>query len=92
MRRRRPQLGPGARHLGLPRLGLPGIGVATSAVHLLSFLALYAAARRDPVLAPRLSLNAARADAATVRTLVGLGVPIAATYGSPRPASSPSPR
>ncbi|WEB45592.1 MATE family efflux transporter [Streptomyces yunnanensis] len=67
---------------GLPRLGLPGIGVATSAVHLLSFLALYAAARRDPVLAPRLSLNAAGADAATVRTLVGLGVPIAATYGS----------
>ncbi|MEK2476040.1 MULTISPECIES: MATE family efflux transporter [Streptomyces] len=67
---------------GLPRLGLPGIGVATSAVHLLSFLALYAAARRDPVLAPRLSLNAAGAAAATVRTLVGLGVPIAATYGS----------
>ncbi|WP_367134556.1 MULTISPECIES: MATE family efflux transporter [Streptomyces] len=67
---------------GLPALGLPGIGVATSAVYLLSFLALYASAKRDPVLAPLLRLNAAKADRATVRELVRLGVPIAATYGS----------
>ncbi|MGX1762098.1 MATE family efflux transporter [Streptomyces lydicus] len=67
---------------GLPKLGLPGVGVATSLVYLLTFLALYAFTRRDAVLAPLLSLNIAKADRATVRRLVGLGVPIAATYGS----------
>ncbi|MBO0656855.1 MATE family efflux transporter [Streptomyces triculaminicus] len=67
---------------GLPELGLPGIGVATSAVHLLSFLALYASAKRDTVLAPLLGLEMLKADGATVRELLRLGVPIAATYGS----------
>ncbi|AVH60441.1 MULTISPECIES: MATE family efflux transporter [Streptomyces] len=67
---------------GLPRLGLTGIGVATSTVYLLSFLALYVSARRDAELAPLLTLNAAKAAPATVKRLVGLGVPIAATYGS----------
>ncbi|MFG2913160.1 MATE family efflux transporter [Kitasatospora sp. NPDC048298] len=67
---------------GLPKLGLTGIGVATSSVHLLSFLALYASARRDPRLAPLLSLDFWRADVPTVRRLLGLGTPIAATYGS----------
>jgi MATE family multidrug resistance protein len=63
-------------------LGLAGIGVATSTVYLLTFLALYASARRDPELAPMLDLRAWRARPATVRRLTGLGVPIAATYGS----------
>ncbi|MFF2513767.1 MATE family efflux transporter [Streptomyces sp. NPDC058086] len=67
---------------GLPKLGLTGIGVATSTVYLLSFLALYVSARRDAELAPLLSLNVTEADQATVGRLVGLGVPIAATYGS----------
>ncbi|MFJ4797838.1 MATE family efflux transporter [Kitasatospora purpeofusca] len=67
---------------GLPELGLTGIGVATSSVHLLSFLALRASARRDPELAALLTLDFWRADAATVRRLLGLGTPIAATYGS----------
>ncbi|WP_344439439.1 MATE family efflux transporter [Kitasatospora nipponensis] len=67
---------------GLPTLGLTGIGVATSSVHLLSFLALYASARRDPRLAPLLGLDFWKADPATVRRLLGLGLPIAATYGS----------
>ncbi|MFE2269956.1 MATE family efflux transporter [Streptomyces lavendulae] len=67
---------------GLPELGLTGIGVATSSVYLLSFLALYASARRDAELAPLLRLDFWRADAATVRRLLGLGTPIAATYGS----------
>ncbi|MEU2860688.1 MATE family efflux transporter [Streptomyces mirabilis] len=67
---------------GLPKLGLTGIGVATSTVYLLSFLALYVSARRDTELAPLLSLNITKADPATVGRLVGLGVPIAATYGS----------
>ncbi len=67
---------------GLPKLGLPGIGVATSLVYLLSFFALFASAKKDPVLAPLLSVNAVKADRAVVRRLAGLGVPIAATYGS----------
>ncbi|MFG2256562.1 MATE family efflux transporter [Streptomyces mirabilis] len=67
---------------GLPKLGLTGIGVATSTVYLLSFLALYVSARRDTELAPLLSLNITKADPATVGRLVSLGVPIAATYGS----------
>ncbi|MGI5350580.1 MATE family efflux transporter [Streptomyces sp. CA-250714] len=66
----------------LPRLGLTGVGAATSTVYLLSFLALYVSAKRDSELAPLLSMNAAKADAATVKRLIGLGVPIAATYGS----------
>ncbi|MGW0589108.1 MATE family efflux transporter [Streptosporangium sp. NPDC002607] len=67
---------------GLPRLGLTGIGVATSSVYLLSFLALYISVRKDSELAPLLALNAAKADPATIKRLIGLGVPIAATYGS----------
>ncbi|MFC5748512.1 MATE family efflux transporter [Actinomadura rugatobispora] len=67
---------------GLPQLGLTGIGVATSTVYLLSFLALYVSAKRDSRLAPLLSLNIAKADPATVRRIIALGVPIAATYGS----------
>ncbi|MFF4229284.1 MATE family efflux transporter [Streptomyces sp. NPDC001820] len=67
---------------GLPRLGLTGIGVATSTVYLLSFLALYVSAKKDSELAPLLTLNVAKADPATVKRLIGLGVPIAATYGS----------
>ncbi|MFI6444222.1 MATE family efflux transporter [Kitasatospora sp. NPDC050543] len=67
---------------GAPELGLTGIGVATSSVYLFSFLALHASARRDPQLAPLLSLAFWKADAGTVRKLLGLGTPIAATYGS----------
>lgn len=67
---------------GAPRLGLAGIGVATTLVYLLSFLALLASAKKDPVLAPLLSLDIGKADRAVIRRLIGLGVPIAATYGS----------
>ncbi|KUJ68417.1 MATE family efflux transporter [Streptomyces albus subsp. albus] len=66
----------------LPELGLIGIGVATTTVHLFSFLALYASARRDPELAPMLTPAVWRARPATLRRLLGLGTPIAATYGS----------
>lgn len=67
---------------GLPECGLPGVGIATTVVHLLSFLALLTAAKRDPVLAPLLTLHVRGTDRATLRGLVALGVPIAATYGS----------
>jgi multidrug resistance protein, MATE family len=65
-----------------PRLELVGIGIATTLAHLLSFGLLCAALRSDRVLAPMLSLRAWRAPRTTVRQLVALGVPIAATYGS----------
>ncbi|MFK4111341.1 MATE family efflux transporter [Streptomyces sp. NPDC002176] len=68
--------------LGLPQLGLTGVGIATSGVYALSFLALFLAARRDAELAPLLTLDITRADGATVKRLLGLGIPIAATYGS----------
>ncbi|MEV1046297.1 MATE family efflux transporter [Streptomyces sp. NPDC049916] len=67
---------------GMPQLGLTGVGLATSTVYLLSFVALYLAAKRDRQLAPLLSLDITRADAATVKRLLVLGIPIAATYGS----------
>ncbi len=66
----------------LPRLGLPGVGVATSLVYLLSFAALCAVVRRDPVLAPMLSLRGWAARRTTLKRLFGLGLPISATYAS----------
>src|SRR5918998_676151 len=66
----------------LPQLGLTGVGLSTSLVYLLSFSALYLITRRDPVLAPTLSLQLWRVRPATVRRVLALGVPIAATYGS----------
>ncbi|MGW4732142.1 MATE family efflux transporter [Streptomyces shenzhenensis] len=66
----------------VPKLGLPGIGLATTSVYTLSFLALYVSARRDPQLAPLLSLSVWKTRPATLRRLAGLGAPIAATYGS----------
>ncbi|MDQ4094074.1 MAG: MATE family efflux transporter, partial [Actinomycetota bacterium] len=66
----------------LPQLGLTGVGLSTSLVYLLSFSALYVVTRRDPVLAPMLSLQMWRARPATVRRVLNLGAPIAATYGS----------
>jgi MATE family, multidrug efflux pump len=66
----------------LPELGLPGIGISTSLVYLLSCLALYASARRDPELAPLLDIRLWTTRRATLRKLTGLGTPIAATYGS----------
>ncbi|AZP22866.1 MATE family efflux transporter [Streptomyces aquilus] len=67
---------------GLPKLGLPGIGLATTSVYALSFLALYVSARRDPALAPLLSLAIWKTRPATLRRMTALGLPIAATYGS----------
>jgi MATE family multidrug resistance protein len=67
---------------GLPVLGLPGIGLATTLVQTVNFGAFLLILRRDRVLAPLLSLAGWRADAATVRQIVRLGVPISLTYGS----------
>lgn len=68
--------------LGLPALGLTGIGCATSFVNLLTFLAFLLIVRRDEHLAPLLSVAIWRADLATVRDIARLGIPISLTYGS----------
>ncbi|KHO24685.1 MATE family efflux transporter [Mycolicibacterium setense] len=68
--------------LGLPVLGVTGIGVATSLVNLLTFGAFYLIVRRDEHLADLLSLRAWQADPATVREILRLGLPISLTYGS----------
>ncbi|MFE3899532.1 MATE family efflux transporter [Streptomyces sp. NPDC059153] len=69
-------------NFGLPRLGLSGNAVATSSGCFLSLLALYAAARKASELGSLLTLNFTKSDPATVKRLIGLGIPIAATYGS----------
>ncbi|WP_031475688.1 MATE family efflux transporter [Streptomyces bicolor] len=66
----------------LPELGLPGIGLATTLVYALTCVALYVSARRDPQLGPLLDIRMWKTRRATLRRLTGLGLPIAATYGS----------
>lgn len=68
--------------LGLPVIGLAGIGVATALVQLLSFLAYLVIVHRDPHLTAALSLRGWRADRDRVREIVRLGVPMSLTYGS----------
>jgi len=67
---------------GLPILGLPGIGLATTLVQVANVLAYLVILRRDPQLAPLLSMRAWRADRAVVGRILRLGVPISLTYGS----------
>lgn len=68
--------------LGMPVLGLPGIGLATTLVQIVNCGAFLLILRRDRVVAPLLSLAGWRADARTVREILRLGVPISLTYGS----------
>ena len=65
-----------------PRLELVGIGLATTLTQLLSFVLLWGALNRDPMLRRMVSLRAWRASRKTLRRLTLLGTPIAATYGS----------
>ncbi|MFI6868406.1 MATE family efflux transporter [Nocardia sp. NPDC050406] len=68
--------------LGLPALGLTGIGVATSLVFLITFGVFWAMVRRDPKLGATLPIRMWPAHMATVREELRLGTPIALTYGS----------
>lgn len=67
---------------GAPALGLVGVGLATTFVQVLTFVAFLAIVRRDDKLAPLLSIEAWKADMAIVRNIVRLGIPICLTYGS----------
>lgn len=68
--------------LGFPVLKLPGIGLATTLVQVLTFCAFLAIIRRDAHLAPLLSVHGWKADIAIVRDILRLGIPISLTYGS----------
>lgn len=68
--------------LGIPKLGLAGIGLATTLVQVASVTAFYFILRRDTQLAPLLSIQGWKADAQTARSIVRLGIPISLTYGS----------
>ena len=67
---------------GLPALGLAGIACSTTLVNLFSFIVFLAIARRDPALAPLLSIRAWPAGAQALRRMWKMGLPVAATYGS----------
>jgi MATE family, multidrug efflux pump len=67
---------------GMPVIGVSGIGLATSLVHLLSFLTYLVIVMRDPVLRPALSLRGWQADRRRVREIIGLGIPLSLTYAS----------
>jgi len=67
---------------GLPRLGVAGVGLATTVVQLGTLAAFAAMLARDAQLRPMLSPAAWRADPAVVRHIVRHGTPICVTYGS----------
>lgn len=67
---------------GLPRLGLMGIGLATSFVFLVSFVVFVAMILRDPVLGHLLPRDLTPPHKSTTGTVLRLGVPISLTYGS----------
>ncbi|MBW4721517.1 MATE family efflux transporter [Saccharothrix obliqua] len=68
--------------LGLPRLGVAGVGLATTVVQFCTLAAFASTIARDPRLSSMVSLAAWRADPAAVRRIVRHGTPICFTYGS----------
>lgn len=68
--------------LAIPRLGLAGIGLATTLVQIATVIAFYLMLRRDNQLAPLLSGDGWKTDALFAREVVRLGIPISLTYGS----------
>ncbi|WP_245535354.1 MATE family efflux transporter [Segniliparus rotundus] len=67
--------------LGAPRLGLTGVGLATTFVQLFSVAAFWLIVRRDRDLAPLLT-GTGRPTAREIKDVLALGLPTALTYGS----------
>ena len=67
--------------LGVPRLGLTGVGISTTVVQIWTFAVYLRAVRRDPVLKDLLSLAFWRARTETAVRIAKLGWPISLTYG-----------
>ena len=68
--------------LGMPVIGVTGVGVATSLVQLLSFAAYLGIVCRDHHLTPALSLQGWRARRGQMWEIVRLGTPMSLTYAS----------
>ncbi|RDI50771.1 MATE family efflux transporter [Nocardia mexicana] len=68
--------------LGLPELGLAGIGLATTIVQLWTCGTYLVSVRRDDLLGSLLTVRGWRADLATVRQITAMGTPISLTYGA----------
>lgn len=68
--------------LGLPKLGLTGIGLTTTLVQTWTFLTYLRTVRRDEKLAPLIALDLWRADLAVMKQIARMGTPISLTYGS----------
>jgi MATE family multidrug resistance protein len=67
--------------LGIPRLGLTGVGLSTTFVQVWTFAVYLRAVRRDQALKGFISLAFWRARPATVLRLAKMGMPISVTYG-----------
>ncbi|MGF6885553.1 MATE family multidrug resistance protein [Nocardia sp. GAS34] len=68
--------------LGVPTLGLTGVGLSTSCVQVFTLAVFYQRVRRDTELTGLLALDWWRFDPAVARRIVRMGTPIAFTYGS----------
>ncbi len=68
--------------LGMPELGVAGVGLSTTVVQFFTLAVFATTVRRDALLRPMVSLAAWRADPAVVRRIVRHGTPICFTYGS----------
>ncbi|MBC3869332.1 MATE family efflux transporter [Undibacterium oligocarboniphilum] len=67
---------------GLPQLGLAGIGLATTAVNMWTFLVYLRTVLRDQKLGALIALNGWCARRETVARIARMGTPITLTYGS----------
>lgn len=67
---------------GVPRIGLAGIGLATTLVQVWTFLIYLKTVRRDTALKGLLALDGWRAQPKIVMKIARIGTPIALTYGS----------
>ncbi len=68
--------------LGLPRLGLTGVGLSTTCVQVFTLVVFYFRVHRDPLLTELLTIDFRTVDRASVRRIVKMGTPIAFTYGN----------
>ncbi|WP_374831338.1 MATE family efflux transporter [Paenochrobactrum pullorum] len=68
--------------LGMPKLGLAGIGLSTTLVQLTNFLIYWRIISCDKQLCPLLAFNPCRATWASLVKIARMGLPISLTYGS----------
>lgn len=68
--------------LGVPKLGLAGIGLSTTLVQIWTFAIYLHTVKRDETLGGLLALDAWKAEWATLSKIARMGTPISLTYGS----------